>query len=161
MNKKVVQVALFHGHGFVSWAIRWQTRSFWSHAALVESAGSDTIIEAWTSGVRKKELKNWDNVQRYNITGITSKQSKDAWAFAEAQVGKPYDFSGVARFVSRRAHPPNRKWFCSELVFAALEKSGVQLLSRIPASNVSPVMLCLSPVLTAYKLNQNLDTRLP
>lgn len=71
-----------------------------------------------------------------------------AIGFAMAQVGKKYDYLGVARFVTRRPSKGNEKWFCSELVFEAFRRAGVNLFHRIEAWEVSPSMISYSPLLT-------------
>ena len=44
-------------------------------------------------------------------------RAKDgAWEFAESQVGKPYDLSGLWNFLASRDWTTDDKWFCSELV---------------------------------------------
>jgi uncharacterized protein YycO len=68
---------------------------------------------------------------------------------AFGQIGKPYDWRGVLRFVSRKPHHVNGAWFCSELVFECLARSGVRLLDRIEASDVSPQLLSYSTLLEA------------
>lgn len=139
-------ILLFKGRGFISTMIRWQTRSHYSHAALLLRDGS-TIIEAWQGeGVRKKQIGDWNDVDTFHVD--VSDQVWDAViAFAEAQIGKPYDYVQVLRFVSRRKPVDDGKWFCSELAFEAFRWNGVKLLDRVPGSAVSPAMLSWSPLL--------------
>ena len=147
MNPQVQPaVLLFHGRGLISAAIRWQTRSRYSHAALRLPDGR--IVESWQgSGVRVRTLADWTGIEAYAVRGMTPAHWDLALSYACAQAGAGYDYWGVVRFVSRRHMPDNRRWFCSELVFASLQWAGVQLLSRIDAAEVSPGMLALSPLL--------------
>ncbi|HRQ87224.1 MAG TPA: hypothetical protein PLA50_00380 [Bacteroidia bacterium] len=139
-------VLLFRGRGAISAAIRWQTRSEYSHAALMMPGGK--IIESWQgAGVRTKMPTDWDGIDFFGVFGMDEDEWRQAFDFALAQVGQGYDYRGVLRFVSRRETPENGRWFCSELVFAAIQHAGVDLLSRVPAANVSPGMLALSPLL--------------
>lgn len=139
-------VLLFRGRGILSSLIRWQTRSAYSHAAL--HLGSGRIIESWQgAGVRVASLNDWSNVTQFRVRGMTGEQWKRALRFADYEIGAGYDYLGVIRFVSRRRLPLNERWFCSELVFAALEAAGVRLLERTEAAEVSPGMLALSPLL--------------
>lgn len=141
------KLLLFHGRGLISATIRWQTRSSFSHAALLCPDGH-TIIEAWQgAGVREKEIDDWDGVSAFNVTGMMPEHWAGALAFARAQVGKGYDYLGVLRFVSRGIRDDGQRWFCSELVFAALESVGVRLLHRIEARAVSPGLIAISPLL--------------
>jgi len=140
------RILLFKGRGVVSRCIRWQTRSEYSHAALMLKDGS--IVEAWQGeGVRTTRLKDWCNVDVFGVREMTDSQWAIAIEYALEQVGKGYDYWGCVRFVSRRRLPENDKWFCSELVFAALQRAGISLLHRIRADEVSPGMLSLSPLM--------------
>lgn len=140
------RVLLFRGRGAISTVVRWQTRSVYSHAALLLPDGR--ILESWQgSGVRIRELSDWSGIDRFRVAGITASQWGRAISFAEDQVGSGYDYISVLRFVSRRNAPENGRWFCSELVAAALQVAGVQLLARVDPAEVSPAMLSWSPLL--------------
>lgn len=139
-------VLLFRGRGFISSLIRFQTRGAYSHAALMRPDGM--IIESWPGkGVQLKVLKDWAGIDTYAVP-LTPMQWRTALAFAEQQIGSGYDYWGVIRFIDRRNMPDNKKWFCSELVFAALAFAGVRLFERIDAGEVSPGLLGVSPMLT-------------
>ena len=145
------RILLFRGRGFISWAIRFQTRSPYSHAAVEISPG--TIIESWQgAGVRQKHITDYRNVDAFtiNFSPSTSPQysPKLLIEFLQRQIGLRYDYRSVFRFLSRRTAPSNSSFFCSELVFASCLSAGLPLLSRIPPSHVSPGHLALSPYLT-------------
>lgn len=140
------KVLLFRGRGVISALIRWQTRSVYSHAALLLEDG-ETIIEAWQGdGVRKKKLGSRENIDAFRVAGGVDWPT--AIAFAEAQIGKRYDYRQVFRFLSRRSGKTDEHWFCSELVFAALREGDVPLLERIEPWAVSPGLLAVSPWLS-------------
>lgn len=140
------RVLLFRGRGIISALIRWQTRSVYSHAAILMPDGN--IIESWQGeGVRTKKLTDWSNIDQFEVVGMTREQWIYAIEFARLQIGRGYDYLGVIRFVSRKSLPANKRWFCSELVFAALKQVGVSLLERIDAGEVSPGLLANSPLL--------------
>ena len=146
------KILLFKGRGIVSWAIRFQTRSKYSHAAILMPNGN--IIESWQGkGVQINQLKNWDNIDVFSVDGMTDEQWKVAIDFALEQKGKKYDYSGVFRFLSRRRKTANgdKKWFCSELVFHAIQHAAMYLLQRIQADEVAPGHLSLSPLLILDK----------
>jgi len=135
---------LFNGRGFISASIRWQTRSHWSHAALLIS--DDTIIEAWQgAGVRWKKITDWENTKTFEVP-TTEEQDKAILAFARSQIGQKYDYGSVMRFVSRRSPSKNSRWFCSELVAASFAAAGVHLFKRIDPAAISPGMLELTPL---------------
>lgn len=139
-------VLLFRGRGAISAAIRWQTRSRYSHAALRLRDGR--IVESWQgAGVQIKTLTDWTGIDAYLIPSATPAQWDEALDQACYLVGHGYDYWAIARFVSRRLMPFNDRWFCSELVFWALARAGVRLLSRISPAEVSPGLLALSPLL--------------
>ena len=144
---KTPKILLYKGRGMVSRLIRWQTNGSYSHAALQRPDGR--IIEAWHKPpkVRLTRLKDWSNVEAYEVVGMTPEQWDEAIAWAESQIGKKYDFGGVMRFVTRWRKKQDDKWFCSELVFEAIKRAGVPLLERVQCSQVSPTVLSFSPLL--------------
>jgi len=150
-------VALHRGEGWIARAIRWQTRSVYSHASIVlEDSGS--VIEAREfQGVRriswKEVMASGERMDLFRVKGLTPEAEAVVLQFLWEQMGKPYDYTMVARFISRRqaAREESGKWFCSELVFAALAKAGVKLLERIEPWAVSPGVLRLSTRLEEIK----------
>lgn len=66
--------------------------------------------------------------------------------FALAQVGKGYDYAGIAGFLARKDLQTADRWFCSELVSAAFWSAGIPLLRREP-HKVAPGDLRDSPLL--------------
>lgn len=142
-----MKVALFKGKGLIGWAIRWQTRSVYSHAALFD--GGELIEAREFKGVRAVGYVPGADIDLLDVDGITRDQERAAIQFAREQIGKPYDYTMVARFISRRqaTRKESGKWFCSELVFAALQAAGITLLARTEAWEVSPGLLARSPYL--------------
>lgn len=164
--------------------IRWQTRSEYSHAALVFSrellshiddlaplqkqfeGGVEvnhelthklvTIEAREFRGVRLTEgvvKAIGANVDLFSVRGLGLDHLVLAWEFAKAQLGKDYDYTMVARFISRRqeSRSTSDKWFCSELAFAAIRKAGIELLRGTEPWEVSPGLLARSPLLTLEK----------
>ena len=131
-----MNVLLFHGRGFVSWAIRCQTRGKYSHAALELRDGS--IIEAWQgAGVRRlRELKHgWDGVDRYRTALALPVDIEDKLEYEAMKILglKPkYDYWGVLRFVSRSSKGDLNTYFCSELVMEVFCRAGYPLLEAPP-----------------------------
>jgi uncharacterized protein YycO len=139
------RILLFRGRGAISAAIRWQTRSEYSHAAFLLPCGR--ILESWQgSGVRIKWMRDWEGVDSFGVHGMTPEQWERAILFARAQIGKRYDYRGVCRFLSRRKAPADDRWFCSELVAHSLSAAGVHLYRDVPASEISPGMIARSPM---------------
>jgi len=138
---------LFRGRGLLSALIRWQTRGKYSHAAIQMRDGR--IVESWPGvGVRAKTITDWEGIDRFDIPTMDDTQWDHAIAFMLSRVGKKYDMWAIIRFISRKNMPKNNRWFCSEIVFSALQSAGVELLQRIESWAVSPWMLGISPLIT-------------
>jgi uncharacterized protein YycO len=141
----------FHvGVGIISSAIRWQTRSLrdgvkYSHISVVAEDG--TLLEAH-EGARRviqqrrlEEVRQFERVDTAHI--LLDRTGRDrAWQFLWSQLGKPYDYLMVLRFLSRRGKSKGTegRWFCSELAYAACQAAGVPLFGRTEAWEVSPGM---------------------
>lgn len=150
-------ICLHRGSSLIGKLIRWQTRSEYSHASMVLPDG--LFVEA-REGIGVRALPRLtkaagETVDMFSIS-ITETQASEIAAFAKEQLGKPYDYAMVARFVSRRheSRSSRGKWFCSELVFAACKQAGVNLLRATDPWEVSPGMLARSPLLVPVRISQ-------
>lgn len=142
------RVLLFTGGDPIAAVVKWQSRSHYSHAALL-IPGTNRVIESYPfRGVRERELtsKDWERVHAYEVPGMTAGMWDAACAFAQSQMGCGYDWRNVLRFVTRIPGRENGRWFCSELVFKALEKSYLRVL-QMSAEYVNPGHLAASPYL--------------
>jgi hypothetical protein len=63
--------------------------------------------------------------EEYVTIRATADETDSFHTFLRAQVGKPYDFFGVAGIALGRIWQDPGKWFCSELIAAALCHCGV------------------------------------
>lgn len=150
-----LKVALFKNRDglFARW-IQWQTDSPYCHAALVfnntllvESRVGKGVIQV---PFQPDPVVDHDPViDLYEVEGLTDEDIGVIWDFTRAQLGKGYDYWGAFRFLSRDRLPENDRWFCSELVYAALQAAQVELLERVEAWQVSPGLLARSPRLKA------------
>ena len=142
-----MKIGLYRHTGFISWAIKLQTRSEYSHVSLLFS--DNVLIEATWPKVRKVENPKPDLKCDWFDLLVTEDQERTMRCFCEAQIGKPYDLTMVLRFVTRQqeSRKSTGKWFCSELAFAAAQKAGINLLERIEPWAVSPELVSLSPLL--------------
>ncbi len=149
MNPPLGKVLLFKGGDWISWVVKWQSRSIYSHAALL-IPGALTCVESYPGvGVRLRKLTPDDMTLAdvYDVAGLTAEGWTMAIDFAKAQIGKGYDWLGVFRFMDKVPARDNNRWFCSELVHKAVAQAGVRLLERIPSAEVSPMHLGISPLL--------------
>jgi uncharacterized protein YycO len=144
------RIALFNGDGMVSWLIKKQTRSKYSHAAMLIPGTTNRIIESREfKGVRLHTLDESDNrlIDWFAIPSMSDEDYNHAISLFLGQLGMPYDYWSVARFVTKKPARENGKWFCSEAVHKMLADAGTRLLLRIPSAEVSPAHLGISPLL--------------
>ena len=144
-----MRVAAYRGKSFISRAIRWQTRGVYSHVAVMLSERE--IVEAWHNPAEVRVIGSLSEghtrgtpVDIFEID-IDSQQCLAVRDFLLDQVGKPYDFAGVLRFLSRREKNNPDKWFCSELAFSAFRYAQLNLLERIEPHHVDPVTMMTTP----------------
>lgn len=155
-----VLVCLHRGPGVIGRLIRWQTRADYSHASLL-FPGRGVIESREFKGVRAlPELTPapGEVIDACAVRGLTCDQEQKVFDFAQAQLGKRYDWPMVFGFVSRspiEGHQSEGRWFCSELAFAAVRHAGVDLLRGIEPWEVSPGLLSYSPFLELQYTRSN------
>jgi len=149
-----MKVLLYQGRSWISKAIKWQTRSKYSHVAVELNDGS--VIEAWHKGGVRRIINPWvghtnrTRVDFFSVNADFAPATLETWL--RQQVGMKYDFGAIARFMSRRNEPADDRWFCSELVTYGFRVAGLDLLHEsIPASHVSPRDVSISPYLDFIK----------
>lgn len=146
----VPTILLFKGTGLIDDAIRWQTRSQFTHAAI--RIGPQSVLESYPgSGVRERMLTpaEMEQTVEFNVVGMTWDGWARALAFFRGEIGCGYDWLNVSRFLTRfRDRQSEHRWFCSEIVFAACAAGDVVVLNNVAAWRVSPRDLSLSPFLS-------------
>ncbi len=148
MSRRII-IAAHKGHDLISKLIALQTRTYggYSHISLVVLPEFKQI-EAYPGGV---VVRDGFEAHDSDVDFFTVDASEDAIdrmvAFAQGEVGCPYDYMGDVRFVTRFRGENDKKWFCSELAYASLAAGGVNLFRDTQAWEVSPGMLVRSPVL--------------
>ncbi len=142
-----LKIALFSGKvSSISKLIEWETRSPYCHAGIILRSGQ-LIESVEPTGVRMRQFSQDPNepAELFMVDGIDEDKVEK---FLIAQLGLPYAMADIVGFLTRDNKDEARgKWFCSELVFAAIEEGGVTLLRGVPPYMVSPGMLGLSPLL--------------
>ncbi len=151
------------GSGAVSTVIRTGSLSPYSHAALY--IGNGEVIEAIGEGVVRQSLATAlsDDTLAvvYRRIGLSAAQAGLVIRYAAAQVGKSYDYAGVAgasghttggRIMRMISIPlsvvqdigealntisPESSFFCSELVLRAFEQANARITFR-PSTVSSP-----------------------
>lgn len=144
-----MKILAYRGISWISKAIRWQTRSRYSHIAIELNDGS--VIEAWHIGGVRRNL-TFRSVHspktKVDVFEIAGKyDEKKVLDFLTMQIGHKYDFRSIVRFITRKSSHISPKWFCSELANEAFRKGGLDLLSRISSSHISPRDIAISPML--------------
>lgn len=149
-----MKLLFYKGKGLVSKAIRFQTRSEYSHVAV--RLRDHTVVEAWhVGGVRRLRYPHEGHasgtpVDVFRLDDSFAYDPDLVEAFLLSQLGKKYDFKSVFRFITRRKVVLDDAWFCSELVLAAFAAGGSRLLRGNP-SEASPEIASLSPYLVYEK----------
>lgn len=160
-------LCLHRSGGFVAKLIRWQTRGKYVHASVILHHETPTLLRIESmqgSGVRMLPVpKHEDSDVDYFRVEATKEQERKVLEFLTSQLGQDYDYKMVLRFVptlldlfwtKRRvteSRSSKRKWFCSELVFAAYQHAGISLLRETEPFEVSPDLLSRSPLLIPIK----------
>lgn len=144
-------IALYRGKSIVSKLIRWQTRSEYSHAAWLCEDGS--VYEAWNSGFERnlnlgKAHLPGTVIDLFDIDGLTPEKRRVIEAYFDGELGAPYDYWGVLKFLSRRDAPSDDRWFCSEVVTSGLYRAGLHIFNPgfAPPWKVYPGELAFSPL---------------
>lgn len=146
-----MKLVFFRGNGIGAALIRWHSRSEWNHVGIWDPEALRLYEANEKEGVAIRE--RWWPSPAEEVCTLAAplepwqKSLMETWL--KAQAGKGYDFSSVAKFVSRVDPNPagmERRWFCSELAAEAFRRAGRPLL-RASSSKVSPGMLHASPLL--------------
>jgi Orthopoxvirus protein of unknown function (DUF830). len=150
-----MKILAYHGTGLLSWWIRTRTWSEISHVSQLLDDGTE--VEAWSGGVQHNKTwgilhKDGTVVDVYDYREpLTAVQKLKMESFLLDQVGKPYDYFGLFRFLPivrwfARSSNEVKAWFCSELVMESNEVSGIDLLEK-EAYQTTPNDVVVSPLL--------------
>lgn len=133
-----MKILLHKGSGWISRAIKWQSRGPYSHAS-VEIGGRFYEAREF-KGVRVLSHPSSDVYDVFEVIGITEAQEQEAQQFLLQQIGKPYDYTMVLRFITRQneSRKSSGKWFCSELVAAVMKKIRLALFNNTEPWEVPP-----------------------
>jgi uncharacterized protein YycO len=141
-----VLIGQYNGKSLTSWIISKKTWSDITHTSAF--LNDEVVIEAWGGGVTKRTWREGHTPgTRIRIMRVecTWEQEEKFYAFLESQIGKKYDFAGILGFGLSANLECKDRWFCSELIFAAAQYAGIELLKRIEAHKVYPGLLDVSP----------------
>jgi hypothetical protein len=130
-----VRLRLVRGMGWDSKFIEWGSRSCFSHAELINAAGTKTFGAQLKGGVRFRYVTDrcYRNVERWEIWEIptTLLQNREIAEFIGKTNGLPYDWKAIVSFaLGERDWREPDSWFCSEWYMRMLEVAGV---AKVPA----------------------------
>lgn len=144
-----VSFQLVHSRGLSSTLIGIGSPGF-SHVDIIrpdgrlQGARSDKIGGALRGvQIRTPFYEKWD--RRVVMTlPATSYQEQRFWEFADAQLGKPYDWRAIVAFAIERDWRDPDSWFCSEYGAACLEESGILPKLYVAENKITPEALALA-----------------
>lgn len=117
----------------ISAAIRFETRSWASHAEFVDTDKQITLGARSGGGVQFRDCKH-DHYSR--VEQFTAANIRHAWDWACGEVGKKYDYSAIAGIAFNRDWRNEDRFFCSEFIALSFEKVGWPLLSTRPSVGI-------------------------
>ena len=136
----------------ISWAIRQRTWGRFSHVQIIVSDDRDgmlDVISADPNGVycRAVQEEEWKNYSILTYPEMTGEERTNVVRFCFQQIGKPYDYVGLASFLLYKGMQKEGAWFCSELAYVAYKQAGIRLQRRVKQDFISPRDLYISPLL--------------
>lgn len=120
--------------GLYNILVRWWTRSPYTHCEMIFSDGLSASSSFLDGGVRFKEITY--NPEHWDIVELPSELEQSARDWFEQHEGDSYDLIGNLGFVVGSVDDSKRKWFCSEVIMAAL---GVTEPGKFSPSTAMPV----------------------
>jgi len=144
-----IHILLYKTKGLIGSLIRWQTRSRYSHAALLFD--KTMVIEShFKTGVISRNVEECDLNAHACTFEVSEENALKIKEWSIRTIGYKYDWQAILRFLSRRRMTNDFKWFCSEHVFEALLQGNVRLLINTESWEVSPGLLSRSPLLQRH-----------
>lgn len=115
---------------FISRGIRYVTHSPWSHVEFVTPDGLHALGAMHDGGVQLRPINHGTYSLDYRfLLPANDEQTAAIWAYAKAQIGKPYDTTAILGILAHRDWREEDSWFCSELVSASCEKGGYPIVN--------------------------------
>jgi uncharacterized protein YycO len=135
---KKADIILKRGTGAISHGIEAVTHSKFSHVALVADPEKVLLIDAvLRDGVGYRDIKEFIGISTIlRMETLTDQQADKIVAYAENQLGKPYDYEEMIEMFLRYVfHIPNieeekGRFICSTFVNAAYASIGIRLTKQ-------------------------------
>lgn len=124
--------------------IRATTWSAWSHCATVEG---DTVVEALLGKgvVRTPLVAAVQRAKRWALLEYDCPNADAVRNCIAAQIGKPYDLTGVLSLPFQRDWQEDDAWWCSEIYPFARAQAGVPIFNAEALHRVAPQHLFMLP----------------
>jgi cell wall-associated NlpC family hydrolase len=137
-----VQILFSADSSWASKVTRFFLNSRWSHVVIIDPT-TKTRIEAYPlQGVRERPLAvdalPTHKYTEFAIVNIPHPNPQAVFDMARTQLGKPYDLLGALGVGINRDWQEDDKWFCSEFVAWAFEKTGSSLFRSEAVKRISP-----------------------
>jgi uncharacterized protein YycO len=147
---------------FFSWAIRQRTWGKFSHVQIVTRITEQEkieVISADAQGVycRDAREEEFEHFAILTYPEMTDKERENVCKFCFHQIGKPYDFVGLASFLLYKELQDDNRWFCSEFAYVAYKQAGIRLQRRVKQDFISPRDLYISPLFKPIAGNAEYD----
>ncbi len=148
-----MKIAFYRGTSLLDKLILFFSRGGYSHCSILFDNGS--MIESKPFiGVQKcdtifSSLKCDTKVDIFEVN-TNRKQDKIIMDFLKNQIGKGYDYLSAIGFIVYSTNEGRKsygRWFCSELVFSAFKKAGINLFERVSSWQISPTVLSYNTVM--------------
>lgn len=145
----MIRMQFVLGSGLSSRAIAYFGAGGFSHTDAVLSNGELLGARSDRVGhrppgveIRVPNYEHWKKQQVVSLD-VDCFKTKRFYDFLREQIGKPYDSTAIWGFALDRDWRSTGSWFCSELISAALEESGVVPKLCAPANKIVPGALML------------------
>jgi len=119
----------------VSAAIRLRTASEFSHIEFVNLTDQTTLGSRSIGGVKIRPCAkdHYSRVEQFTFSGI-----EKAYEWGLTQIGKPYDFSGIAGILFNHDWTNDKRWFCADFIqMASIKGPFNPLLSTRPSNFIA------------------------
>lgn len=114
-------------YGIMTPLIQWWTGSWPSHVDAL-TIDNKIIGSAPFGGVKEREISEHSGYSEIIIINCSTEQRREFWEFMNSQIGKKYDWVGLFGF-GFGIHD-GRRWFCSEIIAAALNHAGIKTVTK-------------------------------
>jgi uncharacterized protein YycO len=145
----IIQIRFIRSDSFIARAIHtitWGAGGDWSHVEFITPDGY--LGSQAPDGVKLRPFDYCTFAEELKVSvNVPDDVGGKVIAFANEQLGKPYDYKSILGFIIKRDWTDDEAWFCSELVAAAFLNAGFPLLRTEECNQVSPSTLSLSPYL--------------